>query len=252
MDKIKKICGLVLIFSSLVIGLKSQNAIFQITNEDNGNSPVINNDVFNLFTSAGSTTAHDFELKNISSVTQTIAIRKSDILMNISPLPDTAKAYFCTGANCYEPDIINVSVVLAANEAMIFKADLDEASTAGQSEVSYKFSSSGQTIIFSLKYSATPVSVKSYAGFVSGVSNVYPNPSTSRSFITVNSIRSVANVNVTIINSLGSVVSSKEVVLINGKNTINLDTENYKTGIYFVTISNGASVTTKKITIINQ
>jgi len=248
----KKALGYILVFSLFLAGLNAQNAVFQITDQENGNAMVVNNDMFTHFTTNGSTAHHEFEFKNISPVTQTITIRKSEIQINITPLPDTAKAYFCTGATCYQPDVINVSVILAPNEAMVFRAYLDEASVAGQSEVSYKFSSAGQTVIFSLKYNADPVSVKKYAGFNSGVSDVFPNPCYAKSFITVNSAETGANMNLTLLNSLGSIVSSKEVVMVNGKNTINLETENLSTGVYFVRLSNGVSVATRKITIINQ
>ena len=157
----KKLSHLTLICSLYFAGLNAQTAVFQVSN---GTTVVNNNDVFNHTTSSGATITHSFEMKNISASTKTITIRKNDIQLNISTVPDTAHAYFCTGLNCFGPEVVNASVELSPNETMVFMADLEEATTPGNSEVGYKFSSSGQSLTFSLKYSASPLSVKNYPG----------------------------------------------------------------------------------------
>ena len=83
------------------------------------------------------------------------------------------------------------------------------------------------------------------------VSDVYTNPSNTKAFITINTITDVNSAALSITNSLGAIVSSKNIELNVGKNVIPLDVETLSSGIYFTTITSGNSKIVKKI-IINK
>jgi hypothetical protein len=246
----KKLNTYTLLFSLLFFGLRSQST-FQLTNQTGNPGIVPNNSIFYRSTAGGATVEHNFEVKNISASTQVISVRKTELLLNTVSTTDIAEAYFCTGVNCYDPTVGSASMTLAPNESMVFKADLEEASIAGLSEVSYKLSNGGESITLVMKYN-NPASIRSNTGLFSSVSAVYPNPCTSKSYMNISSAQDMEGATLTILNSLGAVVSSKHVSIITGKNTINvIDAENLNSGIYFVSLAYGNSIVTKKITIIN-
>lgn len=202
-------------------------------------------------TTVSTQTAYDFEIKNISSVTQTITVRRYDDVLNTVSQSDMAIAAFCTGTNCYPPNVISANVVLAPNATIDLKADLDEATMVGISEIRYRVYDTDNTtdaVMFTLKYNA-PASLKQANNVITNISDVYPNPSAGKSFLNITSSQSLDNVKTTIINSLGAIVSVKNIDLAIGKNNIVLETENLSTGLYFAIISNGTQKITKKITI---
>lgn len=237
---------IVLVFA--VIGLSAQN--FQIINFKN-NAVVNDNEQIINETMAGTTASHYFQMKNITSSPIVLSIRKTVTQLNKVADGDSSVIYFCTGIDCYLATVTAVTVNIPANDTVRFTADNDEATIAGTSKVEYKFSANGQSLIMNIVYNASPVSVAKNTNVLSSVSGAYPNPTSSKSYLAINSPREVSGVRLSIINSLGSKVSGKEISLNNGKNVIGLDTENLSPGIYFVSINYGTSVVTKKITIVN-
>ena len=239
-----------LLVSLFFSSLNAQGPIFEVKDLDHGNTIVSNNSTIDLTTNPFKTTALHFQIKNLSLVTQSIQVTKEDIEVNITNVPDTAKSYFCTGENCYEYSVKNVSIALDAGDSIGFIGDLDEASSIGRSEVRYKFITSGQTFAFVLKYNRT-VSVIENSAALSNVSNVFPNPTTGNSFINVTAIHDQSLINIKVVNSLGSVISSQNQFLSTGENTLNINTEALGSGIYFVSLKQGNTVITKKITVVN-
>lgn len=78
--------------------------------------------------------------------------------------------------------------------------------------------------------------------------DVYPNPASND----VNVKISVANAQtstIKVLNNLGQVVITKNVSLNAGSNTVNVDTKNLASGIYYVSYDAGNGATTKKLTI---
>lgn len=243
------------LFISLA-GLHSQS--FQILNvEHTPNTVVADNDIVLNETWKSRTATHHFLMKNTGTATQTIAIRKTDVLLNNVGLGDAASSYFCTGENCYDSQTMNASVVLAQGDTMTFTADLDEASVAGNSNVNYKFSAvaAGSTntvsINFNMKYAASPVGLTKLNGILSGVSQVFPNPTSGNAYITITSDSDLNEVQVSVVNSLGARVSSKQINLNSGKNTIDLGAEKLNAGVYFISLRQGENVITKKLTVLN-
>lgn len=244
---------------ALFFSLTALNAqSFQVLNvEQTPNVVMANNDVIINETQPGRTATHHFLMKNTGATSQTIAVRKTIVQINTVGMDDEARAYFCTGVDCYDASVMNVSFEMASGDTMTFTADLDEATVAGTSEVNYKFSAiaPGSTntvsINFNLKYNASPVGLTKLSGILSGVSQVFPNPTSAGAAINITSDRDVSGVQVSIINSLGARVSSKQVNLNNGKNTIDLDTDKLNSGVYFISIRQGETVVTKKLTVLN-
>ena len=84
---------------------------------------------------------------------------------------------------------------------------------------------------------------------MSNVSDVYPAPSNNKAYINISSLANYDNLKLTIINSLGATISNKNVEVLAGKNTVNLEVEHLPTGIYFATFTQGNQRITKKIIV---
>ena len=127
----------------------------------------------------------------------------------------------------------------------------DETIAAGYTEVKYEVydvSNTSDAVAFTYKFNPLLASVKDNSSLFSSISGVYPNPAVSKAQISINS-KTNLNTLVTITNALGSVVSTKNIDLSAGKNTITLDSENLSSGIYFATISSDNTKIVKKFTI---
>ena len=242
-----------ILLSFFTILIQAQTATFQISDLTNGTGIIANNSVFYRSTTPSATIDHSIEVKNLTATTVSVSVRRYDDVVNTVSVSDYAQANFCTGVTCYGTSVMTTVMTLTANQIVVFKADLIEATVVGQSEIRYKFSNpnnGSEATTTTIKYN-NPLSVKNNSSLFSNVSNVYPNPSASKSYINFTSQGEINSVNVSIINNLGAIVSSKNVDVMVGKNTIALDSENLNSGIYFVTISSGSNKISKKITIIN-
>lgn len=76
--------------------------------------------------------------------------------------------------------------------------------------------------------------------------SVYPNPATNEVYISL-SDKTFNNFDITIANSLGQILERKTNVDNASRATINVS--NYSSGIYFVTIKAGESISTKKLVV---
>lgn len=243
----KLLSVLALSISSLV---SFGQSVFEI--KDTYTNAIVTNGLNIITTTTASTQSHyDLEVKNTSTTSQVYTVKRFDDLLNTVGTGDAAAASFCTGTNCYIPATTSATFSLLPNETIILKADLEEASVVGLSDVRYRVydtDNSVDAITFTLKYNGT-VSVKNISNALTSVSDVYPNPSQGKTFMTIVSNTNLNQVKLNILNSLGAVVSAKTLDINSGKNQINLDTENLNSGLYFVTISQGNQQLTKKITI---
>lgn len=248
----KKIYLFTILFLASFIGIKAQSTVFKIVNSTNSVT-VNDNDVFNQVTTPLNTTEHDLEVTNLTANTITISVRKYEDVLNTVAPGDVAQAYFCTNSTCYPAEVMSAPLVLTANETAIFKADLLEASAVGESSIRYKFTDAANTsdyLMVNMKYNA-PVSVKSNKALFTNVSGVYPNPSISKSYVNITSAQNLDGVNISILNSLGALVNSKTINLNSGTNKVMIDSESLSSGMYFISITSGASTATRKI-IINK
>lgn len=237
---------------ALVTSFLNSNAQsnIEIKDLDGGSAVVANGTIFNETTNPGLVTGHLFEVKNTSASTKTLVVVKYENLLNNVTVGDKASAYFCWGILCYGPTTFSAQTVILGADKNNLTVDLEEASVVGLSNVRYKvydLANTSDSISFTIKYNA-PVSIKETINLFSKVSDIYPNPTSSKSFINI-TVGVSTEVKLSIINSLGAVVSNKMVELALGKNTLVLENDNLPTGLYFVTISKGNQTITKKITV---
>lgn len=265
---------LILLVSTIVISsvsMVAQSSLL-VTNVSNGNSVITNNMV--IYKTVGDTVANqlDINIKNISSNTHTYKMRMYyDTRHYVAPT-DTANPYFCFGGQCYQP----CTMISSKTETLLTNQDAatsttvspnpgtghpisvhyDEASVAGYSAIRYRIyettNPSVDLMEFTVKYNDPTASIKTNSSLFSNVSDVFPNPSNTKASVIVNTLSDLNNVNVSIMNTLGSIVTSKNTELVAGKNTISLEVEGLSTGIYFATISSGNSKIVKKFTVNNN
>jgi len=77
---------------------------------------------------------------------------------------------------------------------------------------------------------------------------MFPNPTNATTQVKLNGMKA-GFAKVTLVNTLGQVVSTKQVVLSAGTNVIQLDTKEYASGVYNVTIDSEMGSVTKKLTV---
>lgn len=247
----KKIYLLALVLLSGVSLTQAQSSLV-VTNESNG-QVIPNGGVVYRGTTVGVEDLLEINIKNTSGSAKAYKFRRYDDVLNPGADP-----YFCV-QQCYTPAtmVSPISLTLTANQDAVSAGvqpslHLMDNNTTGQSDIRYHiYDVANPTVdlfVVTIKYN-NPLSVNNNASLLSNVSNVFPNPSTSKSFVNITTVSEASNVKINIINSLGSIVSTKLVDLSAGKNTMAIDTENLVSGIYFVTIAYGSSSVTKKITV---
>lgn len=244
---------LILIISSLIIGisnLKAQTSI-ELTNNSTGNIITNNSAILEDVATGGQSHVY-IQLKNISSSSVTYAVKKTEVVINSG-----ADAYFCWGGQCFPTTttitpVANYKTLLAGEVYAPQSFYYDETVAAGYSEIKYEIyniNNTSDAITFTFKFNPTLLTIKDNSNLFTSISDVYPNPSSSKAQIIVNSKINVSNAIVSITNALGSVISLKNIQLTAGKNNIQLDSENLNSGIYFTTISSGNNKIVKKFTI---
>ena len=231
---------LYLLAFTLFTGLSFLNAQSIIVRNTADGATIGNGSVFYQGTTANAVSELDFEFKNTSTSTKNYNVRRFDLVVNKVSSNDSAEAYYCTGLNCYPTTttITPTPVTVNANSTVALKIYLSEASVAGQSSIKYEIydaSNINDISSFTVKYNNI-LSVKTLEGPQISVSDVYPNPVSSKGYINLNATNSADNSILNITNTLGSVVLSKTIDISQGKNTISLETENLTSGVYFITI----------------
>lgn len=215
--------------------------------------PVANAALFEAATTVGGLPDEfDFTIKNTSGSTKNYDILRIDNMLNKTSM-DTASAYFCFGTACYPASttITPTPYTLAPNGTQSLKTYLQEASVQGYSSVTYKVvnaANSSDMMYFTISYNSA-LSVNENSALFSSVSNVYPNPANYSAHIKLKSSVNIKNAEVKIINTLGTIISSSNTELNIGENTVNMNTENLPSGIYFGTISYGKNKIIKKFTV---
>lgn len=248
-----------LLLTTTLLGAVSINAqsSLSVIDVNNGMASVSNNAVIDYTTAANDHLTTEIDAQNTTASTKYYKLRRTDLVLNPG-----ASAYFCVGgANCYVPTttLSPITMTLTPNQKLSDQnlgllLDLEESSTPAYSYIKYEILNINDandifTFYLNYNYNTTSVSVKESSSIISSVSGVFPNPAVNKASINVNSTAELTNVSVTIVNSLGSVVSTKNTHVMPGKNTISLETELLPSGIYFATVSSGNTKTVKKFTI---
>ncbi len=214
------------------------------------------NQVLNMAVFASTNIKTTLDIRNTSNSPKTYNVRRYDITLNTADGTD-ASAYFCFGGSCYGAGTYTspTSLVLQPGKAasdtsaeyFLLVADLDEAPVAGVSVVKYTFFNvynTNDSMQITLRYNGL-VGINKISKDLSGI-DVYPNPASESAFLKLNALKA-SDSKVTVYNSLGAVVSEKQVYISEGKNNIDLKIENYPTGIYFINIKTSESSVTKRL-----
>ena len=254
----KKTYSLVFAFIFTSFAILAQSSLL-VTNVSAGSSTLTNGMVIYRTVGSGALDQVDINIQNLSSSTKTYKMRMYYDTRHVVAAGDSSNPYFCFGTSCYPVNVLisTNSITLTANQIVNgTSVHYDEASMAGASSIRYKIydpsNSSVDVMEFTVKYNDyLAVSVKTNPELILNISDVYPNPSNNRAFVTINTNSEVNNASLSIINSLGSIISLKNIELNIGKNVIPLDIETLSSGIYFTTITSGNSKIVKKI-IINK
>ncbi len=248
---------LLLIASTLFMGsfqMMAQSSL-AVTDVNNGMASVVDNSNISYTIAALGHLTSEIDAKNTSASTKYYKLKRFDDVLNSG-----ASAYFCVGgANCYPPTVFTspITMTLTPNQTLSSQSlslllDLEEGTTSGYSSIRYQIyniNDVNDVFTFTLKYNETATSVKETASLFSSVSSIYPNPSVSKAHINITSIEAIENVTLSVTNSLGSVVSTKQIDLTVGKNTIGIDSEALSSGIYFATITSNNTKIVKKFTV---
>ena len=210
--------------------------------------------------------SHDFDIKNISNATKSYDVMRYDkVIHRLSPT-DSASAHFCFAGQCYGKGtrLSGSALTLTASQSasqvsgpnQILTVELEETTSptlVGLSIVKYTIFNSASvsdSIQFTMIYNDPIwVGLKGFEKELSSV-DVVPNPSSGAASIKFVSGKSFDS-KVSVFNSLGQLVSEREVSIIEGKNKIALETENLSSGIYIVSIKTGNKAITKKLIINN-
>ena len=228
-----------------------------VTNASNGGSIITNSMVIQRTVAANGMDLIAIDFKNISTTTKTYKIHMFyDTRFYVAgAVSDTSNPFFCFGPTCYPVNkMISNPVTLNANQDSTGSSiHYDETIQAGYSSIRYRLyetsPASTDYMEFTVKYNDPTASIKTNNLALFYASEVFPNPSNSKASIVVNVLSDMNAGVVSITNTLGSVVSSKNIELLTGKNTISLEVETLSSGIYFATITSGNFKTVKKFTI---
>ncbi|MDX2174066.1 MAG: T9SS type A sorting domain-containing protein [Bacteroidota bacterium] len=214
------------------------------------------NSTVNIPTTINTTTSMDIDIKNISGSTKSYHVKRYDVSLNSGAL-----AYFCFAGTCYGASTYTsqTAITLNANQSSsqisgsfnMLTADIDEGSVLGVSVVKYTFYNTAllsDSVQITLKYNGTPTGINESSNVSISSFEAYPNPASDFTSFKINSSKNT-DAKLEVFNSLGSVVSSKNISLNEGKNKLDYNVENLSSGIYFASIKIGGSTTTKKFIV---
>jgi hypothetical protein len=104
-------------------------------------------------------------------------------------------------------------------------------------------------LIYVTKVSPVIISINETINPVNSISAAYPNPAADKINFTVNLSQASKNVEVSVHNIAGQLVSSETRSLGTGVNTVSIDAANLRSGLYFCTISVNGYKETKKVIV---
>jgi hypothetical protein len=205
-------------------------------------------------TSAGVTESKDIDITNTSSTVKKYLMRTYNVVLNSG-----AEPYYCFAGNCFpfpapstSPDTLTLQAGTKASDIQgshWLTVDLKEGPTVGYSLVKYTIydvNNPGDSAQLNFQYNAA-MGLNEVKNAVTSA-EIFPNPSNDNTTLLLSS-SGVKEANILLINSLGSKLSEKHVLLTDGRNKIDLNTENLSTGIYFIVVKSGNASITKKMVI---
>ena len=223
-------------------------------------------------TTANLQTSTKIKIKNNAASTQTFNVIRTVVFqsptLDLSAVPNNPTTYFCFGNNCFTPPVATAGpsdyTILAASgqtsttfptadnskdNNQPFSIYLEEGPTTGGYIVKYKVfnvANANDTSVFYIGYNTT-VGIKNI-DLTSLSFNIYPNPANNEATVFVNSINS-ADVKLSVTNSLGQLIYTKQQNLNATSGNINLDCKNLAAGIYIIIVESDKNTETKKLVI---
>ncbi|MBL7918262.1 MAG: T9SS type A sorting domain-containing protein [Bacteroidia bacterium] len=246
----KIILGFLLIGSAFAY---SQSTLL-ITNVG-ASQTVAPNATVEVATTAASNVQVTFDVKNTGGSTQQYRAKRYDVVLNSG-----AAAYFCFAGTCYgAATIVSVNNLtltggqsaseLVGNYNMLV-ADLDEGPSVALSVVKYSFiniNNAADSVQITVRYNGPGVGLKEISNSLNTM-NLWPNPAASQTTLKLNASSNFAG-NLTIYNSLGSVVNTESVQILKGENKIPLNVSDLSSGVYFVSFNAGESKITRRLIV---
>lgn len=242
--------------SLAAFGSFAQSSI-QLTHVE-GSVAVPANGTINANTVPQGNTKVTLDVTNTSNSQKTYNAKRYDIMLNAAG-GATAVAYFCFAGTCYgdnvfvSPNPLTLNAGQSASQLQgqyqMLVADLDEANAVGLSIVKYTFqnvSQSSDSIQITIRYNG-PSGLQDMSSVVSGF-ELSPNPVHDVATLKIGS-RTNAEGRLMVYNALGGIVHERTVQLTEGKNRVELHTENLPSGIYFASLKMGNSATTRKFVV---
>jgi hypothetical protein len=239
-----------------VTGGFAQTSI-QLTHYE-GSVVVAANGTINAVTTAQGNTKVTLDVKNTSNSQKSYNAKRYDVQLNAAG-GSTAVAYFCFAGTCYGDNVFVSPSPLTLNggqsasqlqgQYQMLVADLDEANAVGLSIVKYTFQNTSQasdSIQITIRYNA-PQSIQSANSIVSAF-DLSPNPVHDAAILKISSKTNAEGLLV-IHNALGGIVHERSVQLTEGKNKVELNTEQFSSGIYFASLKFGHSAVTRKFVV---
>lgn len=229
---------LLIIFLISGIALNAQSFELQISDSE---ELVNNGDTIHVNGSADEfVIAGHFIIENVSSGDIDLQLTREDLA-----LPEGMRTYFCIGTNCYPPNSMESNMItLTAAETIIFDADLEPQSNAGDAMIKYNLYTmpdSAEMLSFYVHFSVAPVGISEnlLAEFM-----LYPNPVTDQLNVRYEGSAD-RNTRIEVYNALGKLMQVRRVSP-NTDYQINMD--DFNTGLYMVKLVNAEGVLqTRKI-----
>lgn len=209
--------------------------------------------------SPGDPTISDkIDITNNSSTTHTYTVVKREMIMN----PAGSAAYFCFGGLCFGAttytSITDVTLGPGQSTSQLagmyntLQADFDEGTTQGYSFVKYTFfdvNNPSDSIRVGFKFNSFILGVQNAAPVFESASELYPNPATGNSSLTI-SLKRESEVQLQVINMLGEkIFSGATQQLPQGKHKLSVDCSLFNSGIYLVSIRSGENKIIKRLII---
>lgn len=190
------------------------------------------------------------KVKNISGDSVSIMMKK----YNMSIIEEVDEMLYCWGSSCYSGDNFNPSDVVELGSQQVdssFHGDYYNTGKQGTSRARFTFfleRNPSDSISVIINYTVGYLGIDKNTSTGVTISNVYPNPATSTSFVDYKLPKSVMSASLRISNLLGVVVNEIQLDRNEGKATINVS--NLKEGIYFYSlIVNNSATHTRKFVV---
>jgi len=253
----KNFIYITLLMASLSAGAQNSFRVYK----HNTTVSVTPNALFEVQTVPADLTTTTFDILNTSSSTHTYNVTRYDLVLHTITSSDKAEARYCFASQCYGAGVITapfpLTLAAGANTSTLgdfqsLDCDLVDASVIGYSLVKYTVFNVNQpsdSIQFTMRYNNESrfVGIKENAANMQSI-QILPNPAKNFANLSLTAASAVET-EVSIINSIGQKVYEQKISLNSGKNTIGLNLSQLPSGVYFAQISDGKTLSTRKLII---